>query len=69
MKFLWLDTFGFNMIELFVLQPHKFGDNKETNAIIVKNNTVVKYGYWNSLLTSVLVLLLTETKENANTFQ
>lgn len=57
------------MIELFVLQPHKFGDNKETNAIIVKNNTVVKYGYWNSLLTSVLVLLLTETKENANTFQ
>ena len=69
MKFLWLNTFGFNMIELFVLQPHKFGDNKETNAIIVKNNTVVKYGYWNSLLTSVLVLLLTETKENANTFQ
>ena len=62
MKLLWLDTFGLNMIEPFVLKPHKFRDNKETSAIIVKNNAVVKYGYWNSLLTSVLVLLPTETK-------
>ena len=42
------------MIELFVLQPHKFRDNKETSAIIVRNYAVVKYGYWNSLLTSTL---------------
>ena len=56
------------MIELFVLQPHKFRDNKETNSIIVRNNAVVKYGYWNSPITSVLVLLVTETKENANIF-
>ena len=54
MKFLWLNTFGLDMIELFVLQPHKFGDNKETSAIIVRNYAVVKYGYWNSLLTSAL---------------
>ena len=54
MKFLWLNTFGLDMIELFVLQPHKFGDNKETSAIIVRNYAVVKYGYWNSLLTSTL---------------
>ena len=53
-KFLWLNTFGLDMIELFVLEPHKFGDNKETSAIIVRNYAVVKYGYWNSLLTSTL---------------
>ena len=56
------------MIELFVLEPHKFGDNKETSAIIVRNYAVVKYGYWNRPITSVLVLLLTKTKENANIF-
>ena len=44
----FLQQVCFNMIQQFMLQPHEFGDNKETNVWSVRNNIVVKYGYWNS---------------------